>query len=535
MLRGRERKMSKRHVSLLMICGFVLLSATFSEGNFVQASPGLEVSLGVTKGIFTLRERVNAYGDLRSDGELIDQGLVSVQVIDSKNSTIVYRTVKIGNPESGLTVDIADVLPFDRSTGVRTQSFNVNGPADFNVTVRNLSSGDLSVRVAINVYDKNCLSLSAMDMLVPLVPNSTGCAFFAMRIPEWAYIGGAKAVANVFTDYPEKGGVAYSLEKSATFNITRGPGTVDLNAPNLDIPSSPGSYNVSYKLSPESRNGTYRVYATGESGAMRASQSTTFQVEAAGNPPQASFTFTPSQPFVNQVVTFDGSASSPEGYDDAIVRYEWKFGDDNSTIVRSGNKTNPPPSTAQHTFATNGTYIVTLNVTDTENLWCTTSKQITIRPPTGPTADFTWTRVGNLTVRFDASSSLPGWNGTAETLIASYEWNFGDYNTTTVSAATIIHQYATEGNYSVTLTVKDGQNLTDNITQTVLVQMIQFPPWDINQDGYVNAKDAVILGAHFNAQQGDPGYLAAADINGDTYINAKDAVILGAHFNEAYV
>jgi PKD repeat protein len=442
--------------------------------------------------------------------------------------------VKIGNPESGLTVDIAGVLPFDMGTGAPRQSFNVNEVAHFNVTVRNLSSGDLlGVVVAINIYDKNCLSLGAMDMLLPLSPNSTGCALFTRKIPEWAYIGGAKAVANVFTDYPENGGVAYSLEKSTTFNITRGPGTVDFEAPNLDIPSSLGSYNVSYKLSPESKNGTYRVYATGESGAMRASQSTTFQVEAAGNPPQASFTFTPSQPYVNQVARFDASASSPEGYDDAIVRYEWKFGDDNSTIILSGNKTNPPPSTVQHTFVTNGTYIVTLNVTDTENLWCTTSKQITIRPPTGPTADFTWTRVGNLTVGFDASSSLPGWNGTGEALITSYKWDFGDFNTTTVSAATIIHQYATEGNYSVTLTVKDSQNLTDNITQTVRVQLIQFPPWDINQDGYVNAKDAVILGAHFNTQQGDPGYLAAADINGDTYVNAKDAVILGTHFNEA--
>jgi len=149
-----------------------------------------------------------------------------------------------------------------------------------------------------------------------------------------------------------------------------------------------------------------------------------------------------------------------------------------------------------------------------------------------PTANFTWTPIANLTIRFDASISLPGWNGTGYAPIQTYAWDFGDGNLTTVSYPIIDHKYATSDDYSVTLTVEDSQHLQDSITQTVHVVLIQYPGWDINQDGYTNAKDAVILGSHFGTQTGDPAYLEAADINQDGFINAKDAVILGTHFGE---
>jgi len=54
---------------------------------------------------------------------------------------------------------------------------------------------------------------------------------------------------------------------------------------------------------------------------------------------------------------------------------------------------------------------------------------------------------------------------------------------------------------------------------------------DLNYDFYVNAKDAVILGAAFNSKPGEVAWDSRADINGDGYVNAKDAVKLGAVFN----
>ena len=160
-----------------------------------------------------------------------------------------------------------------------------------------------------------------------------------------------------------------------------------------------------------------------------------------------------------------------------------------------------------------------------------------VQPPTGPTADFIWYPSGNLRITFDASSTLPGWDGTGETEIVEYEWSFGDGNVTTVSTPTISHSYAAAGNYSVTLTVTDSQSMEDSTTQTVTATEIQYPRWDINQDSFVNAKDAIIQGAAFGSEIGDPEYNPAADIDvegGDGFVNAKDAIILGAHFGESY-
>jgi hypothetical protein len=54
---------------------------------------------------------------------------------------------------------------------------------------------------------------------------------------------------------------------------------------------------------------------------------------------------------------------------------------------------------------------------------------------------------------------------------------------------------------------------------------------DINGDGYVNIKDAVILGVAFGAKLDDPNWNPQADLNQDGYVNIKDAVTLGRNFN----
>jgi len=53
---------------------------------------------------------------------------------------------------------------------------------------------------------------------------------------------------------------------------------------------------------------------------------------------------------------------------------------------------------------------------------------------------------------------------------------------------------------------------------------------DINSDGFVNAKDAVILGYAFGTQPGDEDWNPLADIIEDGIINAKDATALGVAF-----
>jgi PKD repeat protein len=85
--------------------------------------------------------------------------------------------------------------------------------------------------------------------------------------------------------------------------------------------------------------------------------------------PVADFFFSPSQPRVCGVVTFDASISDPRG--GSIVSFQWIF-DDNLTVQFGAVVT--------HRFRKMGEHVVSLNVTDSEGLWDVKNVTVTVRP-----------------------------------------------------------------------------------------------------------------------------------------------------------
>jgi len=74
----------------------------------------------------------------------------------------------------------------------------------------------------------------------------------------------------------------------------------------------------------------------------------------------------------------------------------------------------------------------------------------------GPKAEFVaipQTALTGKSIRFDASGSRPGWNGTREVSITEYRWYFGDKKKKTTSTPTVPHDFSSPGSYYVTLTV----------------------------------------------------------------------------------
>jgi parallel beta-helix repeat protein len=88
--------------------------------------------------------------------------------------------------------------------------------------------------------------------------------------------------------------------------------------------------------------------------------------------PFADFVWSPSAPEINELVTFDASASKPIGGE--IISYEWNFGDGSSASGKI----------VTHIYATVGTFTVTLNITDSEGLWDIQQKQIEVKAPPPP-------------------------------------------------------------------------------------------------------------------------------------------------------
>ncbi|MDG6223249.1 MAG: DNRLRE domain-containing protein [Candidatus Bathyarchaeota archaeon] len=81
-------------------------------------------------------------------------------------------------------------------------------------------------------------------------------------------------------------------------------------------------------------------------------------------PPQASFNYTPLNPQVNDTITFDSSSSIDT--DGTIVNYSWDFGDGTTS-------TNQNPT---HSYSHEGSYTISLTVTDNDGLSDTLTKNI---------------------------------------------------------------------------------------------------------------------------------------------------------------
>ncbi len=167
----------------------------------------------------------------------------------------------------------------------------------------------------------------------------------------------------------------------------------------------------------------------------------------ANQPPIAAFTASTT----NLVVSVDASGSSdPDG---SVASYAWDFGDQSTGTGR----------TATHTYATAGTYQVTLTVTDNKGANNAVTKPVTTQAAVNnpPVAAFTST-TADLKASVDANGSTD-----ADGTIASYVWDFGDGSSGTGKTST--RTYLAAGTYQVKLTVTDNAGASTSVTQPVTV------------------------------------------------------------------
>ncbi len=189
-----------------------------------------------------------------------------------------------------------------------------------------------------------------------------------------------------------------------------------------------------------------------------------------GNPPPPSntpplavaggpYTGTTGQP-----ISFSGSESSDADGD--TLTYSWNFGDDETG---TGENTT-------HTYTQENTYTITLIVSDgtasDTNITTAiiTNPESNNQPPVAAT-NGPYTALTYQNINLNASSSTDS-DGT----IVNYTWNMGNSNTK--YGKTTTYAYTQEGNYTITLTVKDNQSLTNSTTTTATIKL------DSDQDGY---------------------------------------------------
>jgi parallel beta-helix repeat protein len=129
----------------------------------------------------------------------------------------------------------------------------------------------------------------------------------------------------------------------------------------------------------------------------------------------------------------------------------------------------PNATEIDHTGLWNSPYVLDPNNRDNYPL-----VQPFYQPIQGPTANFTYSQATakvDEQIVFNASSSLPGSNGTYPTPITGYTWDFGDGNVTPTTQPIIEHSYSYGGAFNVTLTVTDSQGMNSSCSETVTVMM----------------------------------------------------------------
>jgi len=169
-------------------------------------------------------------------------------------------------------------------------------------------------------------------------------------------------------------------------------------------------------------------------------------------PPIASFTESAETVLTGVTIYFDASGSyDPNG---TIVSYFWNFGDG----------TNATGVTTSHSYADDGTYTVTLTVTDDDGVAGSTqaTKTVLNRPSVASFTENATTVFTGEVIHFDASTSYD-----QDGSIVSYFWDFGDG--TIGTGVAVDHSYADNGTYIVTLTVTDDDGATDAINATKYV------------------------------------------------------------------
>ena len=186
--------------------------------------------------------------------------------------------------------------------------------------------------------------------------------------------------------------------------------------------------------------------------------------------------------------------------------YKWDFNNDGLTESTLQSPT--------YVYTSAGNYSVSLTVTDSSlggaiNTQTRTGYIMVYAPLSAAFSASATEGVAGRTV-FTFTDQSTGGKGPY-----SYQWQFGDGNTSTLQNPT--HVYASAGNYTTTLRVTESLSTSDTITKTAYITV--YKAGDANKDGNLNSLDITkVERIIMTLDASTPG----ADANGDGYVNALD-------------
>ena len=202
---------------------------------------------------------------------------------------------------------------------------------------------------------------------------------------------------------------------------------------------------------------------------------------------QPMFSANSTQPCVRDSVIFTNLIKANSSANYKATAYTWDFGDPSSGLANTSTD-----SIAKHRFTAPGIYSVKLKVT--EQRACTDSITMTnyidVR---GPIVNFNNNKAqicSGMTVNFTDASSKTA-TDTADPLLNTYLWSFGDGSSSTLQNPT--HTFNGTGNYTVKLEVTDSKGCINekSITNSVIVPAVQ-AGFSTSRDAYCTDNSTLV-------------------------------------------
>jgi len=381
--------------------------------------------------------------------------IVTLTVTDDDGAAAVTSTAVIVSPanippsasfsatpstgKASLTVQLDAASSSDSDGTISTYGWDFgDGQTGSGVSTSHIYTTQGTYVVTLTVTDDDGVSVDSVASIVVTAPNVAPTASF--------------------TATPSSGKAALTVQLNAA-GSTDSDGTISAYSWDFGDGQSGVGLNPGHVYATA---GTYIAIltVTDDDGAT-ASISSAVVVSAANVLPGASFTASPLTGAAPLIVSVDATASTDS--DGTISSYSWDFGDGQTGSGVSSS----------HGFVAQGTYLITLTVTDNDGGVDTSTATVVVATGNvAPVASFTATPTSGslpLVVQVDASASSD-----ADGTISSYSWNFG--NGQTGSGVTASHGYTVQGSYVITLTVVDNSGAIDTSTTTIVVAAANVSP-----------------------------------------------------------
>jgi PKD repeat protein len=428
----------------------VTLTGTDYEGNALVATETLSVGTPAFKALFDPRGGLNV-ASLENGAAVVafssqyDGSFVPTRLLDVSTNTAWASAANVTSKWIKFSLAGGQTWQVDRFLLLGRQDCCADQhPRDFDIAVSTTGTADSDFKIVLRATlpaNQSAFQVFSLPRPVPAryvmyrVFNGRGST--VVTTAALRAISGQANGATVTYDNLTVGGVA-PLSYAWTFGDG---GTSAEESPTHTFPG-PGTYTVALTVTD----------ATGATSTHSLDQ----RVLSA---PVAAFTSNPVEPNEVQTATFTDVTAAPAGQ--AIVERLWSWGDGTANTLTGTAATT-------HAFADNGSYNVTLQVTDSWGQMSAVTRAVVVRnvaPSASAGPDWRWREDRALLV----TPTMSDVAGSRDPLTCS--WSFGDGTSDAVGCA-FNHVYANTGTYTATLTVSDGDGgaATDSFDVEVIEQ-----------------------------------------------------------------